>query len=76
MKNTLPHRKKISDVFQNKKKWNEMVIRNIAGSGRFSSDRTVSEYAKYIWGIQPNLNKLPAPNDLKDDDVDGFEIIN
>lgn len=50
-----------------------MVIRNIAGSGRFSSDRTVSEYAKQIWQIQPTQNKLPAPTD---DDIEGFEIIN
>jgi starch phosphorylase len=29
------------------------VIRNIAAMGAFSSDRTISEYAKNIWGVRP-----------------------
>lgn len=53
-----------------------MVIRNIASSGRFSSDRTVAEYAVDVWGVQPNWNKLPAPGDLTENIEDGFEIIN
>jgi starch phosphorylase len=31
--------------------WNAMSIRNVAGMGRFSSDRTVREYATEIWGV-------------------------
>jgi len=34
---------------------------NIAASGKFSSDRTIAEYARQIWGIEPNIDKLPAP---------------
>jgi starch phosphorylase len=30
-----------------------MAIRNIAGSGKFSSDRTIGEYAKDVWNIKP-----------------------
>jgi starch phosphorylase len=33
--------------------WNAMSIRNTAGMGLFSSDRTVSEYASGIWGAKP-----------------------
>jgi starch phosphorylase len=33
--------------------WNAMSIRNVAGMGRFSSDRTVREYAEEIWGVEP-----------------------
>ena len=33
--------------------WNEMAIRNVAGVGWFSSDRTVREYAHDIWGVRP-----------------------
>jgi starch phosphorylase len=33
--------------------WLEKVVHNIASSGRFSSDRTISEYAKYIWQLEP-----------------------
>lgn len=53
-----------------------MVIKNIASSGRFSSDRTVAEYAKDVWDVQPNRNKLPAPGDLTENVEDDFEIIN
>lgn len=30
-----------------------MVIRNIASCGKFSIDRTVAEYAKDIWNVEP-----------------------
>jgi glucan phosphorylase len=29
-----------------------MAIHNIAAMGQFSSDRTVREYARNIWGIE------------------------
>ncbi|HEY2414935.1 MAG TPA: glycogen/starch/alpha-glucan phosphorylase [Pirellulaceae bacterium] len=31
----------------------EMAILNIAGSGKFSSDRTIAEYAAGIWNVEP-----------------------
>jgi starch phosphorylase len=33
--------------------WAERAIANVAGMGAFSSDRTIREYAKQIWGIAP-----------------------
>jgi starch phosphorylase len=30
-----------------------MAIRNIAGSGKFSSDRTIGEYAEDVWKLKP-----------------------
>ena len=33
--------------------WSRMVIANIAGSGKFSSDRTIAEYAASIWNAEP-----------------------
>lgn len=33
--------------------WAEKAIINVASSGRFSSDRTIKEYAAEIWNIKP-----------------------
>jgi starch phosphorylase len=33
--------------------WTSKAIVNVAAAGRFSSDRTISEYAKDIWAARP-----------------------
>jgi starch phosphorylase len=33
--------------------WARKAILNVAGSGKFSSDRTIAEYAADIWNVQP-----------------------
>jgi starch phosphorylase len=33
--------------------WTRKVILNVAASGKFSSDRTIAEYASGIWGAKP-----------------------
>jgi len=33
--------------------WARMAIRNVAASGKFSSDRTIAQYAREIWNAQP-----------------------
>lgn len=52
----------VSAVYQNQAKWLEMAINNIATSGKFSSDRTIIEYGKDIWGVEPSYKKLPDPS--------------
>ncbi|HTD89528.1 MAG TPA: glycogen/starch/alpha-glucan phosphorylase, partial [Burkholderiales bacterium] len=32
--------------------WTTMAIRNVAGMGPFSSDRTVLEYAAKVWDVR------------------------
>ena len=33
--------------------WARQAILNVAGSGKFSSDRTIAEYAADIWKVEP-----------------------
>jgi glycogen phosphorylase len=33
--------------------WARKAILNVAGAGKFSSDRTIAEYATEIWGVTP-----------------------
>jgi len=42
---------KVSRAYQDKEEWTRRSVMNTAGSGRFSSDRTVAEYAKDIWKV-------------------------
>ncbi len=41
----------VNDLYKNKLEWAKKSLANIASSGYFTSDRTISEYAKEIWGI-------------------------
>lgn len=40
-------------TFRDKVKWARMSILNTANMGKFSTDRTISEYARDIWNIKP-----------------------
>jgi starch phosphorylase len=51
----------VSQVYLDRQKWLKMCLHNIASCGKFSTDRTISEYAKEIWGIEPNAIRLQAP---------------
>ncbi|XP_073434547.1 glycogen phosphorylase, muscle form [Dendrobates tinctorius] len=52
----------VSALYKNTKEWTRKVIHNIAGSGKFSSDRTISQYAREIWGVEPSTLKIPPPD--------------
>ncbi len=39
-------------LYANPDGWARKAILNVAGSGKFSSDRTIAEYAKEIWNVQ------------------------
>nr|XP_060460486.1 glycogen phosphorylase, muscle form [Panthera onca] len=54
---------KVSALYKNPREWTRMVIRNIATSGKFSSDRTIAQYAREIWGVDPSRKRLPAPDE-------------
>jgi starch phosphorylase len=44
---------RLADAYQERESWTRMVGLNIARVGRFSSDRSIREYANDIWNIQP-----------------------
>ncbi|KNA25208.1 hypothetical protein SOVF_008600 [Spinacia oleracea] len=49
---------KVDEAYKNQKKWLKMSILSTAGSGKFSSDRTIAQYAKEIW----NIEECPVPS--------------
>jgi len=44
---------KVGIAYQNRGKWLEQALINVAHSGFFSSDRTIQQYADGIWNIEP-----------------------
>ena len=46
---------KVEVLYKDQLKWAKACLKNIANSGKFSSDRTIEDYVKDIW----NLKKLP-----------------
>lgn len=40
---------RVSAAYRDRKKWAEMSILNVAGMGKFSSDRAIREYGEKIW---------------------------
>jgi len=53
----------VSKLYMDQEVWAKKAIMNIASSGKFSSDRTIAEYAREIWGVEPSWEKLPAPHE-------------
>lgn len=45
--------RRIDKDYRNPKEWAQKCLMNLANSGYFSSDRTIEEYAREIWDIEP-----------------------
>jgi starch phosphorylase len=43
----------VATLYADQNAWAQKAILNLAGSGKFSSDRTISEYADGIWNVKP-----------------------
>jgi starch phosphorylase len=44
---------RLGQFYLNQPAWARAAILNVASSGKFSSDRTVEQYANEIWGVKP-----------------------
>ena len=62
---------------QDRLKWSRKCLINIASSGRFSSDRSIIEYAEDIWGVEPTWETKPAPCEVRPEtENEQFENVN
>jgi starch phosphorylase len=43
----------VGNLYKNADAWTGRAIKNVGHSGKFSSDRTISQYASEIWNAKP-----------------------
>lgn len=52
LKDYIAAKERIYKTYEDKKKWMQMVVKNIAKAGYFSADRTIEEYNRDIWQLK------------------------
>ncbi len=53
LKSYLEADQRLVELYADPDAWARKAILNVAGSGKFSSDRTIAEYAAGIWNVEP-----------------------
>jgi starch phosphorylase len=53
LKGYVATQKRVAALYGDRQAWAAKAIRNVASSGKFSSDRTIQEYAREVWGASP-----------------------
>jgi starch phosphorylase len=53
LKSYLEADQRLGELYAHPEEWTRKAILNVAASGKFSSDRTISEYATQIWEVKP-----------------------
>jgi starch phosphorylase len=53
LKSYLGADQKLTNTYANSDAWVRKAILNVAASGKFSSDRTIAQYASEIWNARP-----------------------
>ncbi len=59
--------RRVSDAYRDRELWTRMSILNAARTGKFSSDRTIREYCRDIWRVQPVPIKRTSISELNHD---------
>ncbi len=44
---------RVEELYRDPCAWNRKALLNVAHMGKFSSDRTINEYAEKIWKVKP-----------------------
>ena len=44
--------RRVEAAYNDPKRWARMAMMNVANVGKFSSDRTIEQYAQEIWGLE------------------------
>jgi glycogen phosphorylase len=53
LKSYLEADRRLTELYADRHEWTRKAILNVAGSGKFSSDRTIAQYAAEIWNAKP-----------------------
>ena len=51
--------KRVEEAYKDTARWAKMALLNVAKCGKFSSDRTIEEYAKEIWKLEKVTVEVP-----------------
>ncbi len=58
---------RVDAAYREPDRWTKMVLANLANMGRFSSDRTISQYAQEIWDAEPMQVEIDGRHPLRFD---------
>ncbi|MGC1649702.1 MAG: glycogen/starch/alpha-glucan phosphorylase, partial [Candidatus Sulfotelmatobacter sp.] len=58
LKSYLDADERLCALYADPSEWARKAILNVAASGKFSSDRTIAQYAEEIWNVKP----CPVPD--------------
>ncbi|NTV96683.1 MAG: glycogen/starch/alpha-glucan phosphorylase, partial [Thiobacillus sp.] len=56
---------RVGEAYRDKEHWSRMAILNVARSGKFSSDRTIRDYCREIWHVEPKPVLLSSRDDMR-----------
>jgi starch phosphorylase len=57
----------VSAVYADRERWTRMSILNVARMGKFSSDRSIRDYCRDIWRVQPTKISLLSEDEVTAD---------